>query len=58
LQVFIPNGIAPNLAVVAGFESLKQARYLLGPLERRKLGDGDDMDGAVVSEDREAHGVS
>ena len=54
MQVFNPNGRAPNLAVDAGLESLKQARYLSGPLERGKLGDGNDMDGA----DREAHGVS
>lgn len=57
MQVFCPNGRAPNLAVDAGLESLKQARYLSGPLERGKLGDGNDMDGAVVREDREAHGV-
>ena len=57
MQVFKPNGTAPNLAVVAGFESLKQARYLSGLLERGKLGDGDGIDGAVVREDCEAHGV-
>jgi len=38
LQVFNPNDRAPNLAVVAGSESLKQARYSSGSLERGKLG--------------------
>lgn len=52
MRVLDPNGRAPNLAVVAGLESLKQARYLSGPLERGKLGDGDGMDGAVVREER------
>jgi len=52
LQVFNPNGRAPNLAIDAGSESPKQARYLSGPLEHGKLGDGDGMDGAVVREER------
>jgi hypothetical protein len=39
LQVFNPKGRAPNLTVIAGLDSLKQARYLRRPLERGKLGD-------------------